>query len=79
MDESGLLSVCAIAFLAVMVVLSLEAAIIRLISGLFPARRSEVELVAEAIQQAVESRFPGARVLSVEDVNPAEGSPRAAP
>ena len=68
MGEPSLLSICVIAFIAVMLLLGLEAAIIRLMAQLFPERKSDVELATEAVQQAIAGRFPGARVISIEEV-----------
>jgi len=68
MEEPNLYSICIIAFVAVMLLLGFEAIVIRLISQVFPARKSDGELVTEAIQQAVESRFPGARVVALEEI-----------
>jgi hypothetical protein len=70
MSEPSLLSICVIAFVAVMLLLGFEALIIRLMSQLFPERKSELQLATEAIQQAVEGRYPGARVVAVEAVKP---------
>ena len=77
-DEPNLLSVCVIAFVAVMLLLGFEAVVIRAIAWLFPDQKPDDELVLEAIQQAVQSRFPGARVVSVEDAGPAPGDSHAA-
>lgn len=78
MEEPNLLSVCVIAFVAVMLLLGFEAVVIRLIAQLFPERKPDDELIAAAIQQAIESRYPGARVVSVEELGPDPGSSRAA-
>lgn len=68
MGEPSLLSICVIAFVAVMLLLGLLAAIIRLMSQLFPERKSDVQLATEAVQQAITGRFPGARVISIEEI-----------
>ena len=70
MEETNLLLICAIAFVAVMVILGFEALVIRLITQLFPQCKSDLEAVAEVIQQAVAGRFPGAKVVSVKEVTP---------
>ena len=49
MDEPNLISICVIAFIAVMLLLSFEAIIISLISRMFPARKPDRELMAEVI------------------------------
>jgi hypothetical protein len=69
MNEPNLVSICAIAFVAVMVLLSFEALIISLISRLFPALKSDQQLVVEVIEQAVSHKFPGAKVVAVEEVD----------
>ncbi len=69
MNEPNLLLICAIAFAAVMALLGFEALVIRLIARLFPARRADHEVMAEVIQRAVAERFPGAKVVAVEEVN----------
>ena len=68
MNELNLVSICIIAFIAVMVMLSFEAVVISLISRLFPARKSDRELVSEVIEQAVTQQFPGATVVAVDEV-----------
>jgi hypothetical protein len=70
MNEPNLLLICAIAFVAVMVLLGFEALVIGLIVRLFPARRSDHDVMTEVIQRAVAERFPGAAVVAVEEVNP---------
>ena len=49
--------------------LSFEALVISLISRLFPALKSDRELMTEVIEQAVSKRFPGAKVVAVEEVD----------
>lgn len=70
MNEPNLVYICVIAFIAVMLLLSFEALVISLISRLFPARKSDRELVAEVIEQAISKQFPGAKVVAVEEVDP---------
>ncbi len=71
MNEPNLLSICAIAFVAVMLLLGLQALIIRLMTQWFPERKSDQELITQAIQQAVTDRFPGAKVVAVDEFKPA--------
>lgn len=78
MNEPNLLSICAIAFVAVMLLLCLQALIIRLTTRWFPERKSDQELIAQAIQQAVASRFPGAKVVAVDEFKPAPKKAHAA-
>jgi hypothetical protein len=68
MNDPNLISICVVAFIAVMVLLGFEALVICLIARFFPERKPEAEVVTEAIQQAVEGRFPGARVVAVEEL-----------
>ena len=69
MNELNLVTICVIAFIAVMLLLSFEALVISLISRLFPALKPDSELVAEVIQQAVSKKFPGAKVVAVDEVD----------
>jgi hypothetical protein len=68
MNELNLVSICIIAFIAVMLMLTFEAVVISLISRLFPARKSDRELFTEVIEQAVSQQFPGAKVVAVDEV-----------
>lgn len=72
MNEPNLVSICVIAFIAVMILLSLEALVISLISRLFPSLKSDTELVAEVIEQAVAKQFPGAKVVAIDEVDSKE-------
>jgi hypothetical protein len=78
MEEPNLFSICVIAFVAVMFLLGFEAVVIALISRCFPERKTEGELINEAIQQAVTSRFPGAKLVAVEEMKPAPVDSHAA-
>jgi hypothetical protein len=72
MNEPNLVAICAIAFVAVMALLSFEALVISLICRLFPALKSDQQLVAEVIEQAVSHKFPGAKVIAIEEVEPSK-------
>ena len=69
MNEPNLVSICAIAFVAVMALLSFEALMISLISRLFPALKSDQQLFSDVIEQAVSHKFPGAEVVAVDEVD----------
>ena len=66
--EPNLIVVCLIAFVGVMGLLGLLALMIRCLGFLFPVRKSDEELVADAIQQAIESTFPGAKVVKIDEM-----------
>ena len=68
MEEPNLVLICAIAFVAVMVLLGFEALVIGLVARLFPHRKPDREVVTAVIQEAVAVRFPGATVLAIEEV-----------
>ena len=69
MNELNLVTICVIAFIAVMILLSFEALVISLISRLFPVVKSDSELVAEVLEQAVSKQFPGAKVVAVDEID----------
>jgi hypothetical protein len=64
----NLIAICTIAFIAVFVILSFLAGVMRLITTVFPVRSggSDAPLVA-AISSAVANVFPGARVTRIEE------------
>jgi hypothetical protein len=64
----SLLVVCATAFIAVIVLLTVLAAAIRLVTRLFPPPRTVVDAaLAAAIAGAVATAIPGARVTRIEE------------
>ena len=68
MDVTGLFSACLIALIAVFGLLSLLAAIMRLITTLFPVREARIDsAVVAAISTAVASVWPGAQVSRIEE------------
>lgn len=72
--ETNLLTTCGIAFAAVLAILGALAAVIRLLTLVFPDRSPESDsAMMEAIAQAVGQAFPGARVTAVETERPAGG------
>jgi len=65
--EQNLLTTCAIAFGAVLGVLSLLAALIRGLTALLPDGSPEGDpAMIRAVEEAVNQAFPGCRVISVE-------------
>ena len=74
MDEVNLLLVCLNAFVAVLILLSVLAGIMRLLIVVFPEQKSASdEAVASAIRLAVEQFMPGAGVAKIEEIK--RGSP----
>ena len=66
--EPNLISICSIAFGAVFVLLSFLAAVMQLITLIFPAARSVVDqTIVAAISSTVTSLYPGARVTKIEE------------
>ena len=68
MEDVALYIVCLNAFLAVLILLSLLALLMRLLIAVFPERlpRTDAAVVA-ALSTAVSTRFPGARVTRIEE------------
>ena len=68
MAEQNMLFVCVFAFVAVFVVLSLLAAIMRLLMMVYPEKSPGPDAtMASAITQAAERAFPGTRVTKIEE------------
>jgi hypothetical protein len=70
MTEISLLLVCAVAFLAVTLILGVLAGVIRLLTALFPERpsdESDDEPWIAAVHAAVALAHPGARITNVEE------------
>ena len=70
--ENDLLLICAIAFGAVLVILSLLAGVIAGICKLFPVKAVDLPDpgAEEAVRQAVTKAFPGCRVSEIREVKP---------
>lgn len=69
MTEPNLLIICAAAFLAVLLLLSLLAGLIRVLTAVFPAESAESDApVIAAIHTAVARVYPGTRVTNIEEV-----------
>jgi len=69
MDEPNLLTICLNAFVAVLVLLSILAGIIRLLITLFPEKEKSSEaVIASAINMAVQKVAPGATVSRIEEI-----------
>ncbi len=68
MDNFSVLT-CLYSFLAVFILLSVLALVIRLVTALFPARSGGPDLaVISAIHTAVAAKIPGARVTHIEEI-----------
>lgn len=68
MDNFSVLT-CLYSFLAVFVLLSILAILIRLVTALFPARQGGIDAaVISAIHTAVAVKIPGARVTHIEEI-----------
>lgn len=72
--ETSLLSICGIAFVAVLVILTGLAAMIRLLTAVFPDESPEADKgLMQAINTAVHTAFPGSLVVRVEVEKSEEG------
>jgi hypothetical protein len=67
MSEPNLLVISASAFIAVIVLLSLLAAIIRLLTTLFPVEEDGDAAVLAAIATAAARAYPGTRITNIEE------------
>jgi len=69
MESLGLLTICTSAFLAVFLILSLCAVLIRLIIVIFPDPESkEDQAILAAISTTVNSHYPGTKITKIEEV-----------
>ena len=68
--ENNLILICAIAFAAVLTILSLLAGVIAGICKLFPVNATDLPDpgAEEAVRQAVTTAFPGCRVSEIREV-----------
>jgi hypothetical protein len=67
MPEPNLLVISAAAFVAVITLLSLLAAIIRLLTAVFPAEDGPDQAVIAAITAAAARAYPGTRITNIEE------------
>lgn len=68
MDVTGLATACLTALVAVFCLLGLLAAVMRLITTLFPVRTAATDAaVVAAVSTAVASIWPGAQVTRIEE------------
>mgnify|MGYP001078066279 CR=1 FL=1 len=68
MEVTGLLSACAIAMVAVFVLLGLLAVVMEIITLVFPGRTASADAaIVAAITAAVASLYPGAKVTRIEE------------
>jgi len=69
MPEPNLILVCAVAFATVLTLLSILAGLIHLITLMFPEKEKESDdAVIAAINTAVSTSIPGARVTNIEEI-----------
>jgi len=69
MESLGLVTICTSAFLAVFLILSIFAILIRLIIIVFPDPESrEDQAIIAAISTTVNSQYPGTKTTKVEEV-----------
>ncbi len=68
MGSSDLVFICISAFLAVFVLLSLLAVVMRIILVLFPEKESGIDaVVVAAITSTVSTIYPGTRITKIEE------------
>ena len=68
MPEANLFTICCTAFVAVFVLLALQALVIRLITLVFPSQEGlDDTALAAAICATVATVYPGARVTEIEE------------
>ncbi len=69
MTEPSVLIVCIMAFIAVILVLSLLAVLFALLTRLFPAETEGMDAgVVAAINTAAAAAYPGSRITEIEEV-----------
>lgn len=69
MQEPNLILICAVAFAAVLLLLSILAGLIHLVTRLFPEKSEQTDAaVIAAIHTAVSSKIPGAKVTRIEEI-----------
>jgi hypothetical protein len=68
MESSGLLSICLSALVAVFIILSLLAIIIRLLTAIFPDKiTKEDSAVFAALSTVVNHHYPGSKITKIEE------------
>lgn len=67
MTEPSLLTICIAAFIAVIVILSLMAVIIRILTALFPVVDGPDPAVVAAISAAAARVYPGTKVTNIQE------------
>jgi hypothetical protein len=69
MGSADLVSICISAFLAVFVLLSILAAVMRLILVIFPERNGGSDMaVIAAVTSAMNSIYPGSQITKIEEM-----------
>lgn len=68
MSQPDLLVICATAFTAVFLLLSMLAAVMRLLIAVFPEEQAGIDgATVAAVSAAVTSAFPGTKVTNIEE------------
>ncbi|MFT4590283.1 MAG: hypothetical protein ACI9VS_004338 [Candidatus Binatia bacterium] len=69
MEDPNLVVICAWAFAAVLILLSVLATLIHIITLVFPEKTDETDqAVLAAIHTAVSTTIPGAKVTNIEEI-----------
>jgi hypothetical protein len=69
MEDPNLVVICAWAFAAVLILLSVLATLIHIITLVFPEKTDEADqAVLAAIHTAVSTTIPGAKVTNIEEI-----------
>ena len=69
MESLGLLTICISAFLAVFLILSIFAILMRLIIVFFPGQEGkEDQAIVAAITMTVNTYYPGTKITKIEEV-----------
>jgi hypothetical protein len=65
METPALLTICLISFVAVLILLSILALIMRSLIWIFPFRENDDAAIIAAINTAYQSRFPGTKIIKI--------------
>lgn len=69
MEDPNLIVICAVAFAAVLILLSVLAALIHVLTLAFPEKTDETDqALLAAIHTAVSNSIPGAKVTHIEEI-----------
>jgi hypothetical protein len=69
MESYGLLSICISAIIAVFLILTLLAIIIRLITDIFPSKNTEDDsAVLAALSTVINQYYPGTKITNIKEI-----------